>query len=33
VRVSEEQSERGGEKTTSILHQWDATSPITCAKF
>jgi hypothetical protein len=33
VRVSEEQSERGGEKPTSILHQWDATSLITCAKF
>ena len=33
VRVSEEQSERGGEKLTSILHQWDATSLITCAKF
>ena len=33
VKVSEEQSERGGEKPTSILHQWDATSLITCAKF
>ena len=33
VRVSEEQSGRGGEKPTSILHQWDATSLITCAKF
>jgi hypothetical protein len=33
VRVREEESERGGEKPTSILHQWDATSLITCAKF
>jgi hypothetical protein len=33
VRVGEEESERGGEKPTSILHQWDATSLITCAKF
>jgi hypothetical protein len=33
VGVSEEQSERGEEKPPSILHQWDATSLITCAKF
>jgi hypothetical protein len=33
VRVSEEQSGRRGEKSPSILHQWDATSLITCAKF
>jgi hypothetical protein len=33
VRVSEEQSEREGEKPPSILYQWDATSLITCAKF
>jgi hypothetical protein len=33
VRVSREQSGRGGEKPPSILHQWDATSLITCAKF
>jgi hypothetical protein len=33
VRASEEQSGRGGEKPPSILHQWDATSLITCAKF
>jgi hypothetical protein len=33
VRVSEEQSEREGEKSPSILYQWDATSLITCAKF
>jgi hypothetical protein len=31
--VSEEQSGRGGETPRSILHQWDATSLITCAKF
>jgi hypothetical protein len=31
--VSEEQSGRGGEKPPAILHQWDATSLITCAKF
>ena len=31
--MTEEQSERGGEKPTSTLHQWDATSLITCAKF
>jgi hypothetical protein len=33
VRVSEEQSEREWEKSPSILHQWDATSLTTCAKF
>jgi hypothetical protein len=31
--VSEEQGGRGGETPPSILHQWDATSLITCAKF
>jgi hypothetical protein len=31
--VSEEQSGRRGEKPPPILHQWDATSLITCAKF
>ncbi|MGH8069472.1 MAG: hypothetical protein ACRERE_30390 [Candidatus Entotheonellia bacterium] len=31
--MSEEKSERGVEKPTSVLHQWDATSLITCAKF
>jgi hypothetical protein len=33
VRVSEEESEKGEEKPTSVSHQWDATSLITCAKF
>jgi hypothetical protein len=33
MRVSEEQSEREGEKLLSILHPWDATSLITCVKF
>jgi hypothetical protein len=33
VRVSEEQGGRGEGKPPSILHQWDATSLITCAKF
>src|SRR5712691_1655601 len=33
VRSSEEKMGRGGEKPTSRMHQWDATSLITCAKF
>jgi hypothetical protein len=33
ARMSEEKSGKGGEKLTSSLHQWDATSLNTCAKF
>jgi len=33
VRLSEGRSERGRENPTSSVHQWDATSLITCAKF
>ena len=33
VSVSAEQSGGGEEKSTAIIHQWDATSLITCAKF
>lgn len=33
VSLSEEQSGRGEEKSTAIIHQWDAISLITCAKF
>jgi hypothetical protein len=33
VRLSEEKSGGGKEKATSSMHQWDATSLITSAKF
>jgi hypothetical protein len=33
ARVSDEKSGREREKPTATLHQWDATSLITCAKF